>query len=112
MYEPEQRRSKAEEQAYARLLEDLERQQRDISAIMRHKSIVPEGWERLDRRRAVEPAKEKVTLRLDADMLAWFRGLGRGHQTRMNAVLRAYMDGVIARALAHRGDKDVHGRPL
>jgi len=36
------------------------------------------------------PVKEPVTLRLDADVLAWFRSLGKGYQTRMNAVLRSY----------------------
>lgn len=34
--------------------------------------------------------KETVTMRLDADLLAWFRS-ERGHQTRINAILRAYM---------------------
>jgi uncharacterized protein (DUF4415 family) len=36
--------------------------------------------------------KERITMRLDADMLAWFRQQGRGYQTRMNAVLRAYYE--------------------
>jgi uncharacterized protein (DUF4415 family) len=35
--------------------------------------------------------KETVTIRLDADLLAWLRR-ERGYQTRINAVLRAYMD--------------------
>ncbi len=35
--------------------------------------------------------KEAVTIRLDADLLAWLRR-ERGYQTRINAVLRAYMD--------------------
>lgn len=34
--------------------------------------------------------KETVTMRLDADLLAWFRR-ERGYQTRINAILRAYM---------------------
>jgi uncharacterized protein (DUF4415 family) len=34
--------------------------------------------------------KETVTMRLDADVLAWFRS-ERGYQTRINAILRAYM---------------------
>jgi uncharacterized protein (DUF4415 family) len=33
--------------------------------------------------------KETVTIRLDADLLAWFR-TERGYQTRINAILRAY----------------------
>jgi len=35
--------------------------------------------------------KERVTLRLDADVLDWFRSAGPGYQTRINAVLRAFM---------------------
>jgi uncharacterized protein (DUF4415 family) len=34
--------------------------------------------------------KETVTIRLDADLLEWFRS-ERGYQTRINAILRAYM---------------------
>jgi len=35
--------------------------------------------------------KKAVSLRLDQDVLTWFRKQGRGYQTRMNAVLRTYM---------------------
>jgi uncharacterized protein (DUF4415 family) len=42
--------------------------------------------------------KQQVTLRLDSDVLAWFRGRGEGYQTKINSLLRAYMD-------AHRGGK-------
>jgi len=34
--------------------------------------------------------KESITLRLDRDVVMWFRSLGRGYQTRINAVLRSY----------------------
>jgi uncharacterized protein (DUF4415 family) len=41
--------------------------------------------------KVVMPApKEIVTMRLDADLLRWFRQ-ERGYQTRINAILRAYM---------------------
>jgi len=33
----------------------------------------------------------ETSLRLDPDVLAWFRSHGKGYQTRINAVLRAYM---------------------
>ena len=36
--------------------------------------------------------KESVHLRLDPDVLAWYRQQGQGHLTRMNPVLRAYLD--------------------
>ena len=37
------------------------------------------------------PLKMPVTLRLDADVLAWFKKLGRGYQTRINQALRKSM---------------------
>lgn len=36
------------------------------------------------------PRKRPVALRLDADVLDWFKSFGRGYQTRINAVLRSY----------------------
>ncbi|MFL6676659.1 MAG: BrnA antitoxin family protein [Massilia sp.] len=36
--------------------------------------------------------KQIVTIRLDVDMLEWFKSAGPGYQTRMNQVLREYMD--------------------
>ena len=43
-------------------------------------------------RSVLPPGKESVTLRVDRDVLAWFRASGKGFHTRMNAVLRAYME--------------------
>jgi uncharacterized protein (DUF4415 family) len=43
-------------------------------------------------RLVLPPGKELVTLRLDRDVLDWFRNAGKGYQTRINAVLRAYKD--------------------
>ena len=37
------------------------------------------------------PVKEAVSIRLDADILAWFKGQGSGYQTRINEVLRKAM---------------------
>lgn len=41
------------------------------------------------------PPKEAISLRVDRDVLAWFRAQGSGYQTRMNAVLRSYMEGTV-----------------
>jgi len=37
-------------------------------------------------------SKASIHLRLDADVLDWFRQQGKGHLSRMNAVLRSYMN--------------------
>ena len=42
--------------------------------------------------KAPEERKEQIALRVDKDVLDWFRSLGPGWQTRMNAALRAYRD--------------------
>lgn len=43
--------------------------------------------------RVVLPAgKTSVHLRLDRDVVEWFKSHGKGHLTRMNAVLRAYVE--------------------
>jgi len=36
--------------------------------------------------------KELVSIRIDPDVLGWFRQQGRRYQTRMNAVLRSYVE--------------------
>ena len=36
--------------------------------------------------------KQAISLRIDQDILTWFRNRGPGYQTRMNAVLRAFVD--------------------
>ncbi len=58
-----------------------------------------EGEQEIDvdwsKARLVEPEPKKlISLRLDRDIVEFFRGQGKGYQTRMNAVLRAYMEAV------------------
>lgn len=44
-----------------------------------------------------EPPKRSISLRVDADVLDWFKEQGSGYQTRMNAVLRAFRDASSAK---------------
>lgn len=39
----------------------------------------------------LKEAKQQITLRIDAEVLEWFRASGVGYQSRMNAVLKAYV---------------------
>ncbi len=54
-------------------------------------ALGPDFWKRA---RVVVPEgpKKQLTLRLDADMVAWFKAQGRGYQTRINAVLRSFYE--------------------
>lgn len=38
------------------------------------------------------PLKKSLTIRLDADVLAWLKAQGRGYQTRINLLLRSAME--------------------
>lgn len=40
----------------------------------------------------VPPGKKQLTLRLDADVLEWMKAQGKGYQSRINAILRAYYE--------------------
>ena len=41
----------------------------------------------------VMPAnKSRISIRLDQEVLEWFKSLGKGYQTKINAVLKSYMD--------------------
>ena len=55
-------------------------------------SDIPELDDDFFRRDEVHlPGKKAVTIRLDADVLEWFKGQGAGYQTRINQLLRQYM---------------------
>ena len=45
--------------------------------------------------KAPEDRKAQIALRLDKDVLEWYRAQGLGWQTRMNAVLKAYRDATV-----------------
>ena len=63
--------------------------------------ITPEMFARAVVRQGLKllPRKAQLTLRLDSDVLAWFKAQGRGYQTRINALLRAYME--VSRRQGH-----------
>ena len=56
--------------------------------------VPPEMFARGIIRRGLKPVrrKDQLTLRVDSDVLAWYRKQGSGYQTKINALLRAYME--------------------
>jgi uncharacterized protein (DUF4415 family) len=70
-------------------LRDLEKmKQADIDL-----SDIPEvrDWAGAAVGKFYRPIKKPLTLRLDADVLAWLKSQGKGYQTRINQILRAAM---------------------
>lgn len=45
--------------------------------------------------KTAEERKEQIALRVDKEVLAWYRAQGSGWQTRMNAVLKAFRDATL-----------------
>lgn len=78
-------RKMSDEEAYRNALEDPDAQPVDENFF---KSAVRVEW---------PSKKEQITLRLDKDTLDWFKARGKGYQTHINAVLKAYKDSQAAR---------------
>lgn len=55
--------------------------------------LTPEMFARAAVRRGLKPLvrKRQLTIRLDSDVLEWYKRQGPGYQTRINTLLRAYM---------------------
>ena len=78
-----------------------ERQDEELAALVRLRdkdidtSDIPEAkdWSRAVVGKFFRPIKEPVTLRIDADVLAWLKSEGPGYQTRINMLLREAMTG-------------------
>jgi uncharacterized protein (DUF4415 family) len=53
--------------------------------------LTDEQWKNAERGRFYRPVKQQITARVDADVLAWLKGQGKGYQSRINAILRREM---------------------
>jgi uncharacterized protein (DUF4415 family) len=53
--------------------------------------LPPGAWKNAVRGRFYRPVKQAVSMRLDADVIAWLRKSGKGYQTRANSILRERM---------------------
>lgn len=73
-------------------IEDLRRRGQDLTRpdAPEAESLGKNFWK--SARVVMPPGKTSVHLRLDSDVVEWFRARGKGHLTRMNAVLRTYVE--------------------
>src|SRR5467141_358456 len=53
--------------------------------------LPPSAWKNAVRGKFYRPVKQAVSMRLDADVIAWLKKRGRGYQTRVNSILRQTM---------------------
>jgi len=67
----------------------------DVHQAVLDNGAVPDDWHEIARARGRRP-KVRLTIRLEEDVVKFFRAMGRGYQERMNDVLRAWMHGRLA----------------
>ncbi len=69
----------------------------DVKITPEHPELNVKRIARVIVRRGLKPVppKASVSLRIDADVLEWFKARGAGYQTRINAVLRAFKEAAI-----------------
>ena len=60
-----------------------------------HKGVAELRAKRGRPAKAAEDRKEQIALRVDKEVLEWYRAQGAGWQTRMNAVLKAFRDATL-----------------
>jgi uncharacterized protein (DUF4415 family) len=53
--------------------------------------LTEDFWKNAIRNPYYKPVKKQLTVRLDADLIAWLRDAGKGYQTRINGILRREM---------------------
>ncbi|HHJ19109.1 MAG TPA: hypothetical protein ENJ84_04670 [Gammaproteobacteria bacterium] len=56
--------------------------------------VSPEQFARAVVRKGLKPVQNKtqITLRIDTDVLNWFKNQGKGYQTNINSLLKAYKE--------------------
>jgi hypothetical protein len=77
----------------------------DVLDAVRRGRALPDDWH--DIATTPDPGKTRVTIRLDADVVKFFRAMGPGWQTKANLVLRAWVKGRLARIVKGPDTTDV-----
>ena len=86
-------------------IEDLKALQDELRSSWIDRSL-PKEWNGYEQNGSARRQKERITIRLDEDMLKWFRAQGPGYQVRINRILRIYWNGVISGMVQSHYDED------
>lgn len=70
---------------------------------------IPTEWHQIAREKG-QAEKVRITLRVDADVVRFFRKFGKGYQQRMNNVLAAWMHGRIAALIRGPDTEDIYSQ--
>lgn len=70
-------------------------------------NIPPDFW--AEGEMVLGPNKVEIHIRLDSDVVDWFKGRGRGYQSRINSVLRHYVEAQKLEEAKEQGRREGHG---
>ncbi|SFA70945.1 BrnA antitoxin of type II toxin-antitoxin system [Poseidonocella pacifica] len=82
--------TKTQRENFRHMASAVERIYWDLYSADGRAELIPEEWHEISEGERFS-AKERVTLRVEKDVLKFFRSIGPGYQTRMNDVLKAFM---------------------
>ena len=102
---PASQKTKTAFHQLGQVLRDLEG---DLGWGLKDSPRIPAAWHQIAQER-MQPQKHKLTLRVDEDVVRFFRAMGQGHLTRMNDVLRAFMLARLAEVV--KGEQDYKPPP-
>ena len=88
------KRTRREAENLHYVTEAMRRVEYDLHTHLHHLRRIPHEWEAIHLERSHH--KTRITMRVDKDVLKFFRSLGPGYQPRMNDVLRAFMHSRLA----------------
>lgn len=108
----DRKRTPIQRRELALMVRELDEFESWMKLFERTNALVPPGWNvaHLDAR--CTPEKTRLTIRLDADVVKWYRHLGRGWHNRMNQILRSYMRARISKLIEEPGDRDLKDEPI
>jgi len=99
---------------YYYMADAMRRLEWDLHNHIEATSRIPDEWHEIAKARGDQPT-ERVTVRIDRDVLRFFRSMGAGYGPRLNAVLRSYMHARLAGVIKgaetvefYRRGRDVH----
>lgn len=82
-------------QNYHYMAEGLRRLEEALHGRLQEAEVIPPEWEDIAQAR-YEGGKQRIALWVEADVLAFFRSMGKGHTTRMADVLKTFMHARLA----------------
>ena len=99
---PDLKLTKTQNEHFYYMADAMRRLEWDLHSTVFHAQRIPRDWHQIATQRETE--KTRITLRVDRDVVKWFRSMGPGYQPRMNDVLRAFMHAKLAGLLCPSSD--------